>query len=209
MPGQWHHSATLASTAFFVALTAAAAAAILALTALLAASALLPALLTTATLLAALLTTTALLTAATLLAALLAAATLLTATALTAALLAAALLTTTALALHAALSTLVLVLAALVLLTLVVVSHYCISDVQADCLTTWTTQASCQRCFARCIRTAVASATHSVCARRNYASRWHMAGPTPVKNATRAHCGTMCKQRARGADSAVARLRCA
>ncbi|MDR0182971.1 hypothetical protein P8609_08290 [Lysobacter sp. UC] len=98
--------------------------------------------------------------ATTALAALTAATTLLAATALlTAALAAAALLAAALLA-----AALTLHATALVLLTLVVVTHYCFSDVQADCLTQEMSQAACQCMRTRRPRVAAASATYSVCA---------------------------------------------
>ena len=123
--------------------------------------------------------------------------------ALHAAALAAAIL---ALALHAALAlalTLTLLLAALVLITLVAVAHYCFSDVQAvlpdkgDVASAVPSHA--QRVFRTRGRVRCAFSLSDV----ESESRWHIRGPTTVKDAMRANAGRMCKQGETRADSAA------
>jgi hypothetical protein len=125
--------------------------------------------------------------------------------------LAAAILT---LALHAALAlaltltlalalTLTLLLAALVLITLVAVAHYCFSDVQAvlpdkgDVASAVPSHA--QRVFRTRGRVRCAFSLSDV----ESESRWHIRGPTTVKDAMRANAGRMCKQGETRADSAA------
>ena len=190
--------ATLAAAALFAVLAATHAAA-------LAAAALLAA---TAALLAA---TAALLAAA---AALLAPTTLLAAAALltTATLLAAAALLTTALlaatTLLAAALALALHATALVLLTLVVATHYCFSDVQADCLTKGDVASAVpsRHAYMRVRAGRVRYAFSRRIVRRQ--SRWHIESPTPVKNALRLTCGRICKRRETHADATAATIAC-
>jgi hypothetical protein len=113
-----------------------------------------------------------------------------------------------ALALHAALAlaltlTLTLLLAALVLITLVAVAHYCFSDVQAvlpdkgDVASAVPSHA--QRVFRTRGRVRCAFSLSDV----ESESRWHIRGPTTVKDAMRANAGRMCKQGETRADSAA------